>query len=90
MIELTVIIVILLTGWLTILYLRRDVTIEKARTKGIKVVKEHLHNPVLLEDYAEAKGIPAAEVATLVSQGKISAYNWYQFTFVESDSDTAG
>jgi hypothetical protein len=88
-IELIVIVVIFLAGWLVIRYLRSNVTIEQARTRGIGVVKEHLKNPVLLEDYAQARNMTIAEVDALISQGKIPAYRWYQYTFVESGSDRA-
>jgi hypothetical protein len=87
-IELIVIIVTLLAGWLVVMYLRRNVTIEKARTRGLEVMKQHLKNPVLLEDYAEAKGLSKAEVDALVRQGKITAYQWYQYTYVEADNDS--
>lgn len=70
------------------MYLRKEVSLEKARTKGIEAAKVHLKNPVLLEDYVAARGVPKTEVEALVSQGKIPAFNWYQYTFVESDSDT--
>jgi hypothetical protein len=85
--ELIFIIVILLADWVLIKYLGRDVQLETARTKGFKVVREHLHNPVLLEEYAESRGIAKEAVVRMVKQGKIVSYRRHQYIFVDSDAD---
>ena len=87
MIELISFIVVILIAWQIIKLLNRESTIEEARTKGVEKVKSHLKNPVLVEDYAESKGISKAEVDSLIGQGKISAYSWHQYTYVENNTD---
>lgn len=88
MLELVVIVLVLLLGWLWIKYLGRDVSLQQARTKGLELVKGHLDNPVLLEDYARSKGISKEEVYILVHQGKLPSYKWHQHIFVEDDPDS--
>lgn len=67
--------------------LNKESTIEEARTKGLEEVKLHLKNPILVEDYVQAKGISKAEIDSLIRQGKITAYSWCQYTFIENDTD---
>lgn len=87
MIELIFFIVVILIAWLLLKFLNREPSIEEARSIGVDKVKPHLKTPVLVEDYAESKGISKAEVDSLIGQGKIPAYSWHQYTYVENDSD---
>lgn len=87
MIKLILFIIVILIAWLLIRLVNKESTIEEARTKGIEEVKPHLKNPILVEDYMESKGISKAEIDSLIRQGKISAYSWRQYTFIENDTD---
>jgi hypothetical protein len=87
-IELISFIVVILIAWQIIKLLNREPTIEEARTKGVEKVKPHLKDPILVEDYAESKGISKAEVDALIGQGKIPAYSWHQYTYVENTDAT--
>ena len=87
MIKLISFIIIILIAWQIIRLLNKESTIEEARTKGIEEVKPYLKNPILVEDYVESKGISKAEIDSLISQGKISAYSLRQYTFIEYDTD---
>jgi len=80
-------ILVILIALLLIRFLNKESTIEEARTKGLEEVKPYLNNPILVEDYVETKGVTQAEIDSLIRQGKISAYNWHQFTFIENDTD---
>ena len=86
MIELISFIIVIIIAWQIIKSLHREPTIEEARTKGVEKVISHLKNPILVEDYAESKGISKAEVDSLIGQGKIPAYSWHQYTYVENDT----
>lgn len=87
MIELIVIIVVLLVGWLWVKFLARDVSIAQARTRGLQAVKAHLKEPVLLEDYAKASKLSKEEVYVLVHRGKLPSYKWHQHIFVDAAGD---
>ena len=89
MIEIISFIVVMLIAWLLIKRLNRKITIEEARSRGIEEVKHHLKNPVLVEDYVASRQISKAEVDSLIRQGKIPAYSWHQYTYVENDTDVA-
>ena len=80
-------IAIILMALLLIRFINKESTIEEARTKGLKEAKLYLNSPVLVEDYVESNGITQAEIDSLIRHGKISAYSWHQFTFVENDAD---
>jgi len=62
----------------------RKATLEEARTIGLQEARSHIHNPILLEDYTQAKGIPMEELESLIEQGKIPAYRWRQYTYIEN------
>ncbi len=87
MIKLIFIIIVILIAWLLIKLLNKKATIEEARTKGIEEAKLHLKKPILVEDYVESKGVSKAEIDLIIRQGKILAYSWRQYTFIENDSD---
>ena len=86
-IEVILFVTVILAALILIGVLNKGTTIEEARTKGINKVKHHLHNPVLVEDYIESHDISRARMDALISQGKIPAYSWRDFTFIESDTD---
>ena len=88
MIKLISFIIVILIAFLLLRFLNKKTTIEEARNKGLEEAKAHLMNPVLVEDYVESKAISRDEVDALIRQGKISAYNWRQYTFIENDTDT--
>ena len=87
MIKLILLIFVVLIAWQLIRLLNKEPGIEEARTKGLEEVKHHLKNPILVEDYVESKGVSKAEIDSLIRQGKISAYSWRQYTFIENDTD---
>ncbi len=84
MIQLLVLFIALLVAWLLFNMLNREPTIEEARTIGLQKAREHLENPILLEDYIEASRLPREELDSLIEQGKIPAYYWRQYTYVEN------
>jgi hypothetical protein len=77
----------MLLAWLILRRLNKESTIDEARTKGINEVKPYLNSPILIEDYAESRGISKTEIESLIRQGKILAHSWRQYTFVENDED---
>lgn len=87
MIELISFFVVILIAWLLIKFISRKFSIEDARTKGVEKAKAYLKSPILVEDYVESKGVSKAEVDLLIGQGKIPAYSWHGYTFVENDFD---
>lgn len=87
MIEVISFFVVIIIAWSIIRLINREMTIDEARTKGVERVKLHLKNPVLVEDYAESRGISKAEVESLIDHGKITAYSWQKYTYVENDTD---
>ena len=84
MIQLLVLFIALLIAWLLFKMMNREPTIEEARTIGLQKAREHLENPILLEDYTEASRLPREELDSLIEQGKIPAYYWRQYTYVEN------
>ncbi len=68
MIQLLFIFVAVLVVWLLFKMLSREPTLEEARTIGLQKASEHIHNPILLEDYINAKGIPKEELESLIEQ----------------------
>ena len=88
MIEVFAFIIVIIMAWLLIKHINKPATIEEARNRGIEKVKPYIKNPILAEDYAQANGVSKAELDSLISQGKMSAYNWHQYTYVENDADT--
>ncbi len=83
MIKLLIIFVVLLVAWQLFRMLSREATLEEARTIGLQKARSHIHSPILLEDYAEARGIPKEELDSLIEQGEIPAYRWRQYTYIE-------
>jgi len=84
MIQLLVLFIALLIAWLLFKILNREPTLEEARTIGLQKAREHLENPILLEDYTEASRLSREELDSLIEQGKIPAYYWRQYTYVEN------
>ncbi len=84
MIQLLVLFIALLIAWLLFKILNREPTLEEARTIGLQKAREHLENPILLEDYTEANRLSREELDSLIEQGKIPAYYWRQYTYVEN------
>jgi len=84
MIQLLIIVVAILVVWLISNMLSRKPTIEEARTVGLQQANEHIQNPILLEDYAQARGIPSEDLYAWIEQGKIPAYHWRQYIYVEN------
>ncbi len=84
MIRLLIIFVVLLVAWQLFRMSSREATLEEARTIGLQKARLHIHSPILLEDYAEARGIPKEQLDSLIEQGKIPAYRWRQYTYIEN------
>jgi len=84
MIQLLVLFIAMLIAWLLFKILNREPTLEEARTIGLQKAREHLENPILLEDYTEASRLSREELDSLIEQGKIPAYHWRQYTYVEN------
>ena len=62
--------------------LMRKPTIDVARNKGMKAVRQYLDNPVLALDYLEQHSLTDAELQQKISAGKLEAYTWKHFLFV--------
>ena len=84
MIRLLIIFVVLLVAWQLFRMSSREATLEEARTIGLQKARTHIHSPILLEDYAEARGIPKEEMDSLIEHGGIPAYRWRQYTYIEN------
>ena len=83
MIRLLIIFVVLLVAWQIFRMSSREATFEEARTIGLQEARSHIHSPILLEDYAEARGIAKEELYSLVEKGGIPSYRWRQYTYIE-------
>ena len=83
MIKLLLIFLVLLFAWQLSRMSNRDATLEEARTIGLEKARSLIHSPILLEDYAEARGIPVEELVSLVEKEEIPSYRWRQYTFIE-------
>lgn len=59
---------------------------QAALTTGLRKARKYLFEPMLLDVYAEQKGLSISEVEEQVGAGKIDAYCWFQFTYVEGYS----
>ena len=44
----------------------KEATLEDARTIGLQEASSHINNPILLDDYIEAKRIPMEELEPLI------------------------
>jgi len=84
MIRLLIIFVALLVAWQLFRMWNREATLEDARTIGLQEARSHINSPILLEDYAEARGIPTEELDSLIEQGKMPSYRWRQYTYIEN------
>jgi len=84
MIRLLIIIVALLVVWQLFRMSSREATVEEARTIGLQKARSHIQSPILLEDYAEARGIPKEELDSWIEQGEIPTYRWRQYTYIEN------
>ena len=84
MIRLLFIFVALLIAWQLFRMLGREATIEEARTIGLQEAMSHIQSPILLEDYAEARGIPQEQLESMIEQGEIPSYRWRQYTYIEN------
>ena len=59
-------------------------TLEEARTVGLQEASLHINNPILLEDYSQAKGLEMEVLTSFIEEGKMPYYLWHQYTFVEN------
>ena len=84
MIMLLMIFVVVLVVWQLYRMSSREATLEEARTIGLQEARSHIHSPILLEDYAEARGIPKEKLDALIEHGEIPAYRWRQYTYIEN------
>lgn len=83
MIRLLMVFVLLLVVWQLFRMLSREATLEEARTIGLQEASSHIQSPILLEDYAEARGIPREKLASWIEKGEIPSYRWRQYTYIE-------
>ncbi|MFT6906185.1 MAG: hypothetical protein ACJAS1_002850 [Oleiphilaceae bacterium] len=84
MIKLVILFIVILVVWILFRMMIRKATLEEARTIGLQEASFHINNPILLEDYSEAKGIPKEALDSLIEEGKIPSYYWRQYTFIEN------
>jgi len=84
MIRLLLIVVVILILLSIFRIINRKATIEEARTIGLEKAKLEINNPILLEDYTEAKKIPMEQLVYLIEQGKIPTFRWRQYTYIEN------
>lgn len=84
MIRLLLIVVVILIIFSIFRIINRKATIEEARTIGLEKAKLEINNPILLEDYTEAKKIPMEQLIYLIEQGKIPTFRWRQYTYIEN------
>ena len=84
MIKLLIIFIVMLVAWQLFRMLSRKATLEEARTIGLQKASLHINNPILLEDYTEARGIPKEALDSLIEEGNIPSYHWRQYTYIEN------
>ena len=84
MIRLLILFIVILIAWILFGTLGRKATLEDARTIGLQEASSHINNPILLEDYTVAKGIPKEALDSLIEEGKIPSYHWRQYTYIEN------
>ena len=84
MIRLLLIVVVILILLSIFRIINRKATIEEARTIGLEKARLQINNPILLEDYTEAKKIPMEQLVYLIEQGKIPTFRWRQYTYIEN------
>jgi len=83
MIRLLIICAVLLALWQLYRMLGREATLEEARTIGLQQASSHIQSPILLEDYAAARGIPKEKLVAWIEKGEIPSYRWRQYTYIE-------
>lgn len=84
MIRLVFIFVILFLVWLLFRMATKHATLDQARTIGLQEAEKHIHSPILLEDYVEARKIPIERMESLIESGDMPSYRWRQYTFIEN------
>ncbi|NRB41973.1 MAG: hypothetical protein HRU20_26450 [Pseudomonadales bacterium] len=84
MIKLLMLFIVILMAWILFRMMGRKATIEDARTIGLQEASFHINNPILLEDYSEARGLPLEVLDSLIEEGKIPSYHWRQYTYIEN------
>jgi hypothetical protein len=90
MIQLILLLIVIIAFWLLFRMISKTIamnqtaTLDEARTLGLHEASAHITNPILLEDYSTAKGVPLDILISLVQEGKIPFYQWRQYTFVEN------
>lgn len=90
MIQLILLLIVIIAFWLLFrmisktVGMSRNATLDEARTLGLHEASAHMTNPILLEDYSAAKGVPLDVLSSLIEEGKIPFYQWRQYTFVEN------
>lgn len=88
MIKVLIFIIGLLIIWQLIRMARATGTnvasLEDARTVGLQEAAAHIQSPVLLEDYAKARGIPKEKLESMIEQEAIPFYQWCQYTYIEN------
>ena len=84
MIRLLILFIVILVAWILFKILSRKATLEEARTIGLQEASFHINNPILLEDYTEARGIPKEALDSLIEEGNIPSYHWRQYTYIEN------
>lgn len=88
MIRLTILLVVLLI--LFILFRAaskgrlKEATLAEARTIGLQEAEGHIQSPILLEDYAEARGIPQERLESMIERRDIPSFRWHQYTYIEN------
>jgi len=84
MIRLLIILVVLLVVWQLFRKSSREATLEEAQTIGLQEARLHIQSPILLEYYAETRGISEETLVSLIDRGELPAYRWHQYTYVEN------
>jgi len=84
MIRLLILFIVILIAWILFGMLGRKATLEEARTIGLQEARNHINNPILLEDYTVAKGLAKEALDSLIEEGKIPSYHWRQYTYIEN------
>jgi len=84
MIRLFILFVIVLVAWMLFRMLTRKATLEEARTIGLQEASLHINNPILFEDYLEARRVPQEVLDSLIEEGRIPSYHWRQYIFIEN------
>ena len=59
-------------------------TLDEARTVGLQEASAYIQSPILLNDYAEARGISKEKLESMVKQEVIPSYKWHQYIFIEN------